>query len=34
MVSLESQLCGMVFCWSRPLKECFPEADLGERMFC
>jgi hypothetical protein len=33
LVSLESQLCPMVFCWDRHMKECFPEADTGE-MFC
>ena len=30
--SLESQLCQMVFCWGKHVKECFPEADTGERM--
>jgi hypothetical protein len=33
MVSLESQLCQMVFCWGRHMKECFPEAETGEKMF-
>jgi hypothetical protein len=32
--SLESQLCWMVLGWGRPMKECFPEVDTGERMFC
>jgi hypothetical protein len=31
MVSLESQLCWMVFCSGKHVKECFPEADTGER---
>ena len=34
MVSLESQLCQMVFCWGKHVEECFPEADTSERMFC
>jgi hypothetical protein len=34
MVSLESRLCQMMFCWGRHMKECFPEADTGDRMFC
>lgn len=34
MVSLEIQLCLIVFCWGRHLKECFLEAHTGERMFC
>jgi hypothetical protein len=24
----------MVFCWGRRVKECFAEADTGERIFC
>ena len=32
-VSLEGQLCWMVFFWGRHMKECFPEANTGERMF-
>ena len=32
--SLESQLCWMVFCWDKHMKEFFPEVDTGERMFC
>jgi hypothetical protein len=32
--SLESQLRQMAFYWGRHMKECFPEADTGERMFC
>lgn len=32
MVSLESQLCWMVFCWGRHVKDYFPEADRGEGM--
>jgi hypothetical protein len=31
--SLESQLCWMVFYWGKRMKECFTEADTGERMF-
>lgn len=31
---LESQLCWMVFSWSKHLKEYFTEADTDERMFC
>jgi hypothetical protein len=44
LVSLESQLCQMMFCWgihlkgmfyySIHVKKCFPEADTGERIFC
>jgi hypothetical protein len=34
MVSLESQLCWMVFYWGQQVKECFPEADTGVRLFC
>ena len=30
--SLESQLCWMVFCWGKHVKECFPEVDTGERL--
>ena len=30
--SLESQLCWMVFCWGKHMKECFPEVDTGERL--
>lgn len=30
-VSLESQLCWTVFGWGRQVKECFAEADRGER---
>jgi hypothetical protein len=30
--SLESQLSWMVFCWGKHLKECFLEADTGERL--
>ena len=30
--SLESQLCWMVFCWGKNVKECFPEEDIGERL--
>ena len=32
--SLESQLCWMVFCWDKHVKECCPEVDTGERTFC
>ena len=32
MVSLESQLCWMVFCWGKHVKKCFPEVDTGERL--
>lgn len=32
--SLESRLCRTVFCWGGQAKECFPEADTGERMSC
>jgi hypothetical protein len=28
--SLESQLCSMVFCWGKHVKECFPEVDTGK----
>jgi len=31
---LESQLCWVVFCWGKHVKECFLEADTGKRMFC
>ena len=31
--SLESQLCWIVFCWGKHVKEHFAEADTGERMF-
>ena len=31
--SLESWLCWMVFCWGKHVKEHFPEADTGERIF-
>ena len=30
--SFESQLCWMVFCWQKPVKECFPEVDTDERL--
>ena len=30
--SLERQLCWMVFCWGKHVKECFPEVDTGERL--
>jgi len=30
--SLESQLCWMVFCWDKHMKECFPEVDIGKRL--
>jgi hypothetical protein len=30
--ALESQLCRMVFCWGKHVKECFPEVDTGERL--
>jgi hypothetical protein len=30
--SLESQLCWMVFFWGKHVKECFPEAVIGERL--
>jgi hypothetical protein len=33
MVSLESQLGGMVFCWAKHVKACPPEANTGERIF-
>ena len=32
LLSVESQLCWMVFCWSKHVKECFPEVDTGERL--
>lgn len=32
--SLESRLCRTVFCQGGHAKECFPEADTGERMSC
>lgn len=28
------QLCQIMFWWGRHAKECFPEANTGERMFC
>jgi hypothetical protein len=28
--SLESQLCGRVFCWGKHVAEYFPEVDKGE----
>jgi hypothetical protein len=31
-VSLESQLCWMVFCWGKHMKECFPELDTDETL--
>ena len=34
MDSLGSQLCQMVFCWARQMKECFPKVDLGKMIFC
>lgn len=34
VVSLESQLGWMVFCFGRDMKECSPAVDTGERMFC
>jgi hypothetical protein len=34
VISLESQLCPMMFCWGKHVKQCFAEADTGERMFC
>ena len=30
--SLESQLCWMVFCWGKHMKEYFPEVNTGERL--
>ena len=30
--SFESQLCWMVFCWGKLVKECFPEVNTGERL--
>jgi hypothetical protein len=32
MNEVESQLCWMVFCWGKHVKECFPEVDAGERL--
>ena len=29
---VESQLCWMVFCWGKHMKEGFPEVDTGERL--
>ena len=34
LVSLENQLCQMVFCWGTQVKDYFAKADTGERMFC
>ena len=34
LVSLETQLCQMMFFWGTQVKGCFAEADTGERMFC
>lgn len=34
LISLETQLCYMMFCWSRLVKEYFTEADIGERKIC
>ena len=31
-VSLESQLCWMVTCWDKQVKEHFAEVDIGERL--
>ena len=30
--SLESQLCWMLFCWGKHVKECFLKVDTGERL--
>jgi hypothetical protein len=30
--SLENQLCWIMFCWGKHMKECFPEVDTGERL--
>ena len=30
--SLKSHLCWRGFCWGKHVKECFPEADTGERL--
>jgi hypothetical protein len=30
--SLESQLCWMVFCWGKHMKECFSKVDTDERL--
>jgi hypothetical protein len=29
---LETQLCWMVFCWVKHVRECFPDVDRGERI--
>ena len=34
LVSLGIQLYQMMFCWGTQVKECFPEGDTGEGMFC
>ena len=34
LISLESQLYHMIFCWGRHVKGCFAKADTGESMFC
>ena len=31
--SFESQMCQIVFCQNKHMKECFPEVDTGKRMF-
>ena len=30
----KNQLCWIVFCWDKYVKECFLEQDTRERMFC
>jgi hypothetical protein len=34
LVSLQSQLCHVMFCWGRWVRGCFAEADMGEDTWC